>query len=142
MQVASDAGAPNVTPAELKARFNLRYSTVWTHETLKAHVQAKLDALGVKYDLDWHLSGEPFLTAEGRLSAAVQQAVQETTGLTPELSTSGGTSDGRFISPAGVDVIEFGPVNATIHKVNESLDINDIPRLQAIYRRIAELMLT
>ena len=142
VQVTSDAGAPNVTPGELSARFNLRYSTVWTHTTLKARIQEELDELGIEYDLDWHLSGEPFLTAEGKLSTAVQQAVQETTGLVPELSTSGGTSDGRFISPAGVDVIEFGPVNTTIHKVNETLAVSDIPRLQTIYRRIAELMLT
>lgn len=141
VQVASDAGAPNVTPANLSARFNLRYSTVWTHETLKAHIQERLDTLGIEYDLDWHLSGEPFLTAEGKLSAAVQQAAQESTGLVPELSTSGGTSDGRFISPAGADVIEFGPVNATIHKVNETLDVSDIPKLEKIYQRIAEIML-
>jgi succinyl-diaminopimelate desuccinylase len=142
VQVTSDAGAPNVTPAKLSARFNLRYSTVWTHETLTTHIRNLIDGLGIEYDLDWHLSGEPFLTAEGKLSAAVQQAVQETTNLIPELSTSGGTSDGRFISPAGADVIEFGPVNATIHKVNETLDITDIPKLETIYRRIAELMLT
>jgi succinyl-diaminopimelate desuccinylase len=141
VHVESGSGAPNVTPGELLARFNLRYSTVWTHKTLKTHIEARLDALEINYDLDWHLSGEPFLTKEGRLSQAVQQAVLETTGLTPELSTSGGTSDGRFIAPAGVDVIEFGPGNLTIHKVNESLAVSDIPKLETIYRRIAELML-
>ena len=142
VQVTSDAGAPNVTPAKLSARFNLRYSTVWTYETLTTHIHNLIAGLGIEYELDWHLSGEPFLTAEGKLSAAVQQAVQETTNLIPELSTSGGTSDGRFISPAGADVIEFGPVNATIHKVNETLNVNDIPKLEKIYLRIAELMLT
>ncbi len=142
VHVESGSGAPNVTPGELFARFNFRYSTVWTHETLKAHVESQLDKLEIDYDLDWHLSGEPFLTEEGQLSRAVQQAVLETTGLTPELSTSGGTSDGRFIAPAGVDVIEFGPGNRTIHKINETLPVDDIPKLETIYRRIAELMLT
>jgi succinyl-diaminopimelate desuccinylase len=100
-----------------------------------------IEELDIDCDLRWHLSGEPFLTPEGRLSAAVSQAVEEVTGLRPELSTSGGTSDGRFISPAGVDVVEVGPVNETIHKVNEHIRVEDIGRLEAIYFRIAELLL-
>ena len=139
VRVASDGGAVNVIPGELKCRFNFRYSTVWTHETLMAHVGQQLDELGLHYSLDWHLSGKPFLTREGFLSQAVQRAVEAETGLVPELSTSGGTSDGRFISPAGVDVIEFGPVNRTIHKVDEFIEVADIPRLESIYRRILEL---
>jgi succinyl-diaminopimelate desuccinylase len=141
VRVSSDAGAVNVTPGELHARFNFRYSTEWTHETLQRHVDGLIEELDIDCDLRWHLSGEPFLTPEGRLSAAVSQAVEEVTGLRPELSTSGGTSDGRFISPAGVDVVEVGPVNETIHKVNEHIRVEDIGRLEAIYFRIAELLL-
>ena len=141
VRVASDAGAVNVTPGELTARFNFRYSTQWTHQTLKRHVEALIAKLGIDCELTWRLSGEPFLTSEGRLSAAVSQAVEEVTGLRPELSTSGGTSDGRFISPAGVDVVEVGPVNKTIHKINEHVRVDDIARLETIYFRIAELLL-
>jgi succinyl-diaminopimelate desuccinylase len=141
VRVASDAGAVNVTPGELSARFNFRYSTEWTHQTLRRHVDDLIAQLGIDCDLTWRLAGEPFLTAEGRLSAAVSQAVEEVTGIRPELSTSGGTSDGRFIAPAGVDVVEVGPLNETIHKVNEHVRIADIDLLEAIYFRIAELLL-
>lgn len=141
VRVASDAGAVNVTPGELSARFNFRYSTEWTHQTLRRHVDNLIAELGIDCDLTWRLAGEPFLTAEGRLSAAVSQAVEEVTGLRPELSTSGGTSDGRFIAPAGVDVVEVGPLNETIHKVNEHVRIADIDQLETIYFRIAELLL-
>ncbi|HEX5764799.1 MAG TPA: succinyl-diaminopimelate desuccinylase, partial [Woeseiaceae bacterium] len=116
ISIASDGGAPNVTPAELKARFNFRYSTVWTSETLKEKVEKLFSAHDIDCTLDWHLSGEPFLTSEGPLTEAVVQAVYEQSGLRPELSTGGGTSDGRFISPAGAAVVELGPVNAFIHK--------------------------
>ena len=87
-------------------------------------------------------AGKPFLTQPGRLTEAVQKAVNEATGLTPELSTSGGTSDGRFIAPYGIDVVELGPINATIHKVNETVLVEDLERLEHIYFRIAELLLT
>ncbi|MCZ6498018.1 MAG: M20/M25/M40 family metallo-hydrolase, partial [Gammaproteobacteria bacterium] len=92
--------------------------------------------------IEWRVAGEPFLTEEGRLSAAVCTAVKEQTGLDPELSTSGGTSDGRFIAPYGVDVLEVGPVNKTIHQANEEINVADISRLEKIYYRIAELLLT
>lgn len=141
VNVHCDANAPNVVPAELNCRFNFRYSTQWTHESLAARVEQILENLGISYDVEWRVAGEPFITGEGRLSAAVAKAVKEHTGLDPELSTSGGTSDGRFISPCGVDVVEVGPVNKTIHKVNEELVIEDIPRLENIYFRIAELLL-
>jgi succinyl-diaminopimelate desuccinylase len=88
------------------------------------------------------LSGEPFLTATGRLTEAISQVIKEETGLDTELSTGGGTSDGRFISPAGTDVIELGPVNASIHKVNEHIKLADLPRLTTMYQRIMELLLT
>ena len=135
-------GAPNVTPGELSARFNFRYSTVWTHETLKLKVQSMFDAHDIEYELNWHLSGEPFLTSAGRLTESVSQAVEEQTGSAPQLSTGGGTSDGRFISPAGTDVVELGPVNASIHKVNEHVRIDDVVTLTSMYKRIAELLLT
>ncbi|TDJ28917.1 MAG: succinyl-diaminopimelate desuccinylase [Gammaproteobacteria bacterium] len=141
VNVHSDADAPNVVPADLRCRFNFRYSTRWTHETLSAHVEAMLAKLGLDYEIEWRVAGEPFLTEEGRLSAAVCTAVKEQTGLDPELSTSGGTSDGRFIAPYGVDVLEVGPVNKTIHQANEEIDVADISRLEKIYYRIAELLL-
>ena len=142
VDIRAGVGAPNVTPAELSARFNFRYSTVWDHERLKDKVHSIFDAHDIDYELNWHLSGEPFLTAAGKLTEAVTQAVSEQTGETPELSTGGGTSDGRFISPAGTDVVELGPVNASMHKVNEHVRIDDVVKLTTMYRRIAELMLT
>jgi len=142
VDIRAGVGAPNVTPAELSARFNFRYSTVWDHERLKDKVHSIFDAHDIDYELNWHLSGEPFLTAAGKLTEAVTQAVSEQTGETPELSTGGGTSDGRFISPAGTDVVELGPVNASIHKVNEHVCIDDVVKLTTMYQRIAELMLT
>jgi len=142
VDIHAGVGAPNVTPAELNARFNFRYSTVWNHETLKAKVHSIFDVHDIDYELNWHLSGEPFLTGEGKLTEAVTQAVIEQTGEAPELSTGGGTSDGRFISPAGTDVVELGPVNASIHKVNEHVRIDDVVALTTMYQRIAELMLT
>jgi len=142
VNVDAGVGAPNVTPAELTARFNFRYSTVWDHESLQQHVHEIFDAHDIDYELDWHLSGEPFLTEAGELIDAVSQAVQEETGVLPELSTGGGTSDGRFIAPAGVDVVEIGPVNASIHKVDEHVRIKDVIALGGMYRRIMELLLT
>ena len=141
VNVSSDAGAPNVVPGELKCRFNLRYSNVWTHDTLAARVETLLRELGIDYELRWRVAGKPFLTQPGRLTTAVQVAVREATGLEPELSTSGGTSDGRFIAPYGIDVVELGPINATIHKINEVVSIADLERLERIYFRIAELLL-
>lgn len=141
VDVRAGIGAPNVTPGELSARFNFRYSTQWTHESLQQKVEQVFDAHDIDYELNWHLSGKPFLTQPGRLIDAVSQAVQEHTASPPELSTGGGTSDGRFISPAGVDVVELGPVNASIHKVDEHVKIDDVTTLTAMYRRIIELML-
>ncbi len=141
VEIHSSAGAPNVTPGELNARFNLRYSTEWTHESLKRRIAEIFDEYDIDYQLDWHLSGEPFLTAPGRLSAAVADAVKAETGIDPELSTGGGTSDGRFISPAGTDVVEIGPVNASIHKTNEHVIVDDVSRLTRIYLGIIERLL-
>ncbi|HEY8521796.1 MAG TPA: succinyl-diaminopimelate desuccinylase [Gammaproteobacteria bacterium] len=141
VNVHSDAGAPNVVPGELKARFNLRYSTEWTHEALARHVEGILKRLGIDYEVRWRVAGEPFLTKPGKLTAVVSEAIAAETGVTPELSTSGGTSDGRFIAPYGVDVVEFGPLNKTIHQVNEEIEVADLDRLKRIYLRIAERLL-
>lgn len=141
VDVRAGIGAPNVTPGELTARFNFRYSTEWTHESLQDKVRAIFDAHDIDYELDWHLSGKPFLTTPGRLTEAVKKAVTEAVGKAPEMSTGGGTSDGRFISPAGVDVVELGPVNASIHKVNEHVRVDDVIALTTMYRRILELLL-
>jgi len=142
VDIKAGIGASNVTPAELTARFNLRYSSEWDHESLKRRVHEVFDAHDIDYELDWHLSGEPFLTKPGTLIDAVSQAVREQTGSAPQLSTGGGTSDGRFIAPAGVDVVELGPINASIHKVDEHVKIEDVIALSDIYRRIIELLLT
>jgi succinyl-diaminopimelate desuccinylase len=142
VDIRSGIGFPNVTPGELSARFNFRYSTEWDHESLKSKVVSIFDAYDIDYELDWHLSGEPFLTRPGELIDAVSGAVRDSTGAAPELSTGGGTSDGRFIAPAGTDVVELGPVNASIHKVNEHVAIDDVIALTAMYRRIMEKLLT
>jgi succinyl-diaminopimelate desuccinylase len=142
VHVHSDANAPNVVPGELNCRFNFRYSTQWSHASLARMVEDELARLRIDYELKWRVAGEPFLTAEGPLTAATLQAIKEETGVDAALSTSGGTSDGRFIAPYGVDVVEVGPVNATIHKVNEEVVADDLLRLERIYYRIAELLLT
>jgi succinyl-diaminopimelate desuccinylase len=134
-------GAPNVIPGELKARFNLRFSTEQSVAGLKQAVESILDRHRVKYTLEWFLSGNPFFTTPGTLSDAATRAVRDVTGLTPSLSTGGGTSDGRFIAPTGAQVVELGVVNASIHKVNEHVLVGDILRLQRIYERLMELLL-
>ena len=141
VQLQSGTGFPNVTPGELYTRFNFRYSTEWTHESIKAFVTGILDRHGLKYTLDWHLSGEPFLTTGGRLIPAVQAAVRKVTGMATELSTTGGTSDGRFIAPTGTEVVEFGTVNATIHKANEETSIADIAKMRDTYKEILKQLM-
>lgn len=141
VSIESGTGAPNVTPGELRARFNFRYSTEWTHDRLKARVESVLRSHALNYELAWHLSGEPFLTRPGTLTDAVARAVEETTGAAPKFSTGGGTSDGRFIAPSGADVVELGPVNASIHKIDEHVSLADLAQLTTIYRRILDLLL-
>jgi succinyl-diaminopimelate desuccinylase len=141
VQLKSGTGFPNVTPGELYTRFNFRYSTEWDHEQLKELVTSILDKHKLKYTLEWHLSGKPFFTEGGTLIPAVQAAVKKVTGQNPELSTTGGTSDGRFISPAGADVVEFGAINTTIHKANEEVRIADIERMRDTYKEILWEML-
>jgi succinyl-diaminopimelate desuccinylase len=139
--ISAGTGAPNVIPGELKARFNLRFSTEQTVDGLKASVEELLQRHRVKYTLDWFISGYPFLTVAGELSQAATRAVQEQLQITPKLSTGGGTSDGRFIAPMGAQVIEVGVINQTIHKVNECVRVADIDGLQRIYVRTLELLL-
>jgi succinyl-diaminopimelate desuccinylase len=134
-------GAPNVIPGELKARINLRYSPVQTLERLKDTVRNILAQHQVKHTLEWYVSGEPFFTAPGTLSAAVSAAVSAVAGITPKLTTGGGTSDGRFIAPHGAQVVELGVVNATIHKVNECVRIEEIDALHRMYVAVLQKLL-
>lgn len=139
--ISAGTGAPNVIPGDLKARFNLRFSTEQTVEKLQATITAILDRHKVNYTLEWFVSGLPFFTAPGQLSNAVQQAVNERTGRNPQMSTTGGTSDGRFIAPTGAQVVELGVINATIHKVNECVRVADVAALSGMYERVMELLL-
>ncbi len=135
-------GASNVIPGTLEVLFNFRFSTETTHEELERRVAKILDRHGLDYDIEWTLSGPPFLTAAGALLDAARQAVRDIMGYDTELSTSGGTSDGRFIAPTGAQVLEMGPLNATIHKVNECVGVEDLDNLSRIYERLLELLLT
>jgi succinyl-diaminopimelate desuccinylase len=134
-------GAPNVIPGELKARFNLRYSPVQPLDGLKRTVEGILQRHKVRFTLEWYLSGEPFYTPPGPLSDAVGAAVKAVTGRSPELSTTGGTSDGRFIAPMGAQVVELGVPNPTIHKVNECVRLEDVDALHAIYLEVLRRLL-
>jgi succinyl-diaminopimelate desuccinylase len=134
-------GAPNVIPGELKARFNLRYSPVQTQERLKEVVEGILRKHGVRFTIEWYVSGEPFYTPPGLLSDAVGAAVQDVAGSRPKLSTGGGTSDGRFIAPLGAQVVELGVVNTTIHKVNECVRIEEIDALHRMYVNVLRNLL-
>lgn len=134
-------GAENVIPGTLTAQFNFRFSTEVTAETLQRRVANILDKGGFDYDLTWRLSGDPFLTPAGALVEAASQAVLETLGYRPELSTGGGTSDGRFIAPTGAQVLELGAINASIHQVNEHVGVEELEQLAVVYRRILEKLL-
>ncbi len=134
-------GAENVIPGRLEAQFNLRFSTELDADTIQARVRGILDAGGFEYSLRWRLSGNPFLTPAGELVAATRSAIAEVMGIETELSTSGGTSDGRFIAPTGAQVLELGPVNATIHQVDECVGVEELDQLSAIYLGILERLL-
>ncbi len=138
----SGTGATNVVPGAAKIVFNFRFSTASTPEGLKAKVHAILDKHGVEYDLEWTLGGEPFLTESGTLTTIVQEAILAETGVKAELSTTGGTSDGRFIAKICPQILEFGPINASIHQVNEHVDVNDVETLKNIYKRALKALLT
>ena len=141
VKLESIGDAVNVTPGSLSARFNFRYSTVWTQQRLRDYVETLFREQNLDYTLDWHLSGEPFLTPPGQLIDTVAAAVKKVTGVTPALSTGGGTSDGRFIAPGGTHVVEFGAINSTIHKPNEQIPIVDIDVMRGVYRDILERLL-
>ena len=134
-------GATNVIPGEVEVVFNFRFSTEVTEEQLRERTHTILDAHDIDYSIDWNLSGQPFLTGRGDLVNAAVESVREVTGLETELSTAGGASDGRFIAPTGAQVVELGPVNATIHKLNEQVRAADLSQLTAIYRGILERLL-
>ena len=139
--INAGTGATNVIPGTAQVLFNFRFSTEVTEDELRRRTEAILDAHGLDYELRWALSGQPFLTASGALVAATVASIGAVTGLEPELSTAGGTSDGRFIAPTGAQVVELGPINATIHKLNEVVLAADLPRLAAIYRGVMERLL-
>ncbi|WIM06447.1 MAG: succinyl-diaminopimelate desuccinylase [Candidatus Nitricoxidivorans perseverans] len=134
-------GATNVVPDAVDILFNFRFSTASTAEGLKSRVLAVLDRHGLEYAIDWTLGGRPFLTPRGRLVDVIGESIRSVTGIEPALSTSGGTSDGRFIADICPEVVEFGPVNATIHQANECIDIADLEPLAHIYQGALERLL-
>ncbi len=139
--IQAGTGAENVIPPHLEAWFNFRFSTASTPAHLQSCVHLALDAAGLDYQLAWHLSGEPFLTPRGELVTAVVECIEAQLGLTPELSTGGGTSDGRFIAKMGCEIIELGPLNATIHKINECVHIPELAALAKLYGGILQRLL-
>lgn len=139
--IHAGTGATNVIPGMLEVLFNFRYSTESSEAGLKQRVHALLDGYGLDYRLDWFHSGAPFLTPAGELVEAVRAAVRQVTGLETELSTGGGTSDGRFIAPTGAQVVELGPVNATIHKVDECVAVDELERLTQMYEGVLRHLL-
>lgn len=135
-------GATNVIPGHVTVVFNFRFSTEVTEKILRERTEKILQKHHLQYDLEWTLSGQPFLTPKGELVNATVAAINEATGIDAELSTSGGTSDGRFIAPTGAQVVELGPINATIHKVNEHISADDLNKLTEVYQLILKKLLT
>jgi succinyl-diaminopimelate desuccinylase len=139
--IQGGTGATNVIPEKVQVDFNLRFSTELTDAAIQEQCERIFDSYELDYQLEWQLSGQPFLTDHGELIEAVHAVVKEQTGQEPELSTSGGTSDGRFIAPSGAQVVELGPCNQSIHKVNEHVRISDLEPLTSLYRGIIEKLL-
>jgi len=139
--IHAGTGANNVIPGSCEVVFNFRYNPGWQAEALEREVHALLDRHGLEYAIKWHRGGEPFLTREGPLRAAMRTAMRELCGVEPEESTGGGTSDARFIAPLGAEVVEMGPVNASIHRVDECIVVDELERLPAIYSSIASRLL-
>ncbi len=139
--IHAGTGANNVIPGELQVAFNLRYNPHWDAPRLEAEITALLDRHGLDYALRWHRSGEPFYTPEGTLRRAAREVLGETAGMPPEESTGGGTSDARFIAPLGAQCIEVGPVNASIHQVDEHVAVADLEALPGLYQRLVERLL-
>ena len=134
-------GASNVIPGDLNVQFNLRFSTEITDQQIQQRIESILDERGLEYTLDWSLSGQPFLTADGKLVDAAKQAIRSVCDIDTELSTAGGTSDGRFIAPTGAQVVELGPVNESIHKIDENINIKDLEQLTEVYLDILKRLL-
>jgi succinyl-diaminopimelate desuccinylase len=134
-------GADNVTPGEVEIKFNFRFSTASTADGLKRRVHSVLDRHALEYEIDWILSAAPYLTSRGKLVDALSASIQDVTGAAPDVSTTGGTSDGRFIADICPEVVEFGPVNASIHKLNENIDLAAIEPLREIYLRLLARLL-
>ena len=139
--IHAGTGAENVVPGRLEALFNFRFSTAITEEEIKARVAAILDKHGLNYELNWRLSGAPFLTTRPELREAVQNALEKVLGRRARPDTGGGTSDGRFVAPTGAQVVELGVLNGSIHKVNEHVPVADIERLSQVYRQVLENLL-
>ncbi len=139
--IQAGQGVTNVIPGSVEVLFNLRFSTEVTADEIRGRCEAILDQGDLTYDIEWSLSGEPFLTEPGALLNAVIDSIESITGHVPEVSTGGGTSDGRFIAPSGAQVVEVGHVNATIHQINERVKLADIPQLTKIYEGILERLL-
>jgi succinyl-diaminopimelate desuccinylase len=139
--IHSGTGVTNVIPGEVEVVFNFRYSTETTHEDIKSRVLEILDEHQLEYDIEWQHSGFPFLTPRGALVNACVDALRDVNGVETELSTSGGTSDGRFISQMATQVVELGPLNATIHQVNECVSVDDLESLTVIYRQVLQNIL-
>jgi succinyl-diaminopimelate desuccinylase len=134
-------GALNVIPGHVEVQFNFRYAPVTNEQDLRRRTEAVLDQHGLDYALQWTLGGKPFLTPRGRLVSVVTEAIRDVTGLTTEISTAGGTSDGRFIAEICKELVEFGPVNATIHKIDECIEVKDVEPLKNVYLGIIERLL-
>ena len=136
--INAGAGADNVIPGTLEAQFNLRYSPEIDADRIRERVARLLNAAGFDYEIDWHESGRPFLTESREFADRVAACIEQELGVVPERSTSGGTSDGRFIAPTGTQVVEFGPCNESIHRVNENVALDELDALAGVYRRIME----
>ena len=139
--VHSGTGALNVVPGALEAKFNFRFCTASTAQNLRERSEAILRRHGLDFSIDWDLSGEPFLTRAGALRTAVEAAIKDICGIVAKADTGGGTSDARFIAPLGAEVIEVGPINASIHKLDEHVALDDLEKLPRLYLRVAELLL-
>ncbi len=140
--IHSGTGVTNVIPGECEVIFNFRFSTAITDTQIRQRVEALLNEYNIEYDIEWALSGQAFLTGRGDLVNATQQAIKDTCGIDSELSTAGGTSDGRFIAPTGAQVVELGPLNATIHQVDECVAVADLETLSDVYEKILSNLLT
>ena len=140
--IHAGTGAENIIPGNMEVQFNLRFSTELDEQIIKQRTHAILDKYGFNYDVQWRLSGNPFLTERGELIDATHAAIKTVTGYETKDDTGGGTSDGRFIAPTGAQVIELGPLNESIHKINEHIDVNDLEVLSSIYERILVNLLT